>query len=133
MKTRPFCSGQTDIDTVIRHLKAVESWRHLLERVVEMGIYVGCDSLLARHVFARIDGLCRIVRHQKDIAEVTDSRTGKMCVRETDHESVGILVARAPVPCIADLLRSHLDHSVRDIRSDKDMSMSAGSDKRINE
>ena len=56
-----------------------------------------------------------------------------MGMRESDHESVRILIARTPVPRIPDLLRAHLDHSVRYVGAYEYMSMSTGTDKRINE
>ena len=55
-----------------------------------------------------------------------------MHVRESDYCRITVVVAGTPVPVLRDAGRSELNQSERNIGSDKDMAMPAGTDTGIN-
>ena len=56
-----------------------------------------------------------------------------MSMRESYHCRIALMVAGSPVPFFRNARRSELDHAERHIGPDKDMTVTAGTDFRIDE
>ena len=66
--------------------------------------------------------------HDLDVAQIGAARTAEVGVREPDQYVVGVVVARAPVPALEDVLRADLHRAERHACADEDVAVAARSD-----
>ena len=64
---------------------------------------------------------------ESHIAQFANTRSTEVHVAKTDDHTVGLMVARAPVPSAGMLVRSQLNHAKRHIGTHKHMSVATGS------
>ncbi len=111
MKPCPVCGCKPCRNTVIRHLKAVESRAHFFFGMVKKRVYVRGIGILPLCPARVIFHFRRVIWHHEHISEVTDSRSRKVSMREADDKGIAIVIPRAPVPLFLNLLRPELDHA----------------------
>src|SRR5580658_5836160 len=123
MKGHPFGSGKLhpDIIVIFQPNRIIGGPGDLMA-VVIMGGIARSWIRLGPGLQPEIPG----IRHKEDVAEVRDAGAAKVVLGESDNDTVGIVVAGAPVPTFVDVGGSDLDGAERNAGPEKGMAMSAG-------
>jgi hypothetical protein len=95
-------------------------------------VRVAREVALVRGLLAALVGLERAgVGHDEHIAEVGAARTAEVSVRKAREQTIGIMVARAPVPALEYILRPQLHRPKRHVGPQKYVAVAAGPDERV--
>ena len=70
-------------------------------------------------------------RQKSHISQLAYARSAQVHVAETNNHTVGLVVARAPIPAPGMLIRTQLYHSKRHVGTHKHMSVATSSNSRI--